>query len=173
MVMPAPAAPKRRHHHARAVLLATLLSALAAVPAPRAAEGMRGVMDRGHESALGPEPADEVLAAAVYVMKGTPVQLRVDAAARTARPGHTAGVLIPHFTLDPPLNGIYEMTFETFPSRGGQAQSGDRIEVINFWKTFPPDLVGVRVYGAHNCVEVFIMEKYQNLKTGRCKVAAQ
>ena len=121
---------------------------------------------------MGPEPVDEVLAAAVYVMKTTPVQLRVDAAGRTARPGHTSGVLIPQLTLDPAANGIYEMTFETFPTRGGGAQSGDRIEVINFWKTFPPDLVGLRIYGAKNCVEVFIHQNYETLKTGRCAVAA-
>jgi hypothetical protein len=134
---------------------------------------MLGAMDRGHEAATGPEPVDEVLAAAVYIMHATPDQLRVDAAGRTARPGHTAGVLVPHLTLDPPANGIYEMTFETFPARGGAAQAGDRIEVINFWKTFPKDLVGLRIYGARNCVEVFIHQKYENLKTGRCVVAAQ
>jgi hypothetical protein len=174
MVRPSPAAPTRCRR-LRLLALAALLGAVVAAPAPRAAaaEPMHGLMDRGHEAATAPEPVDEVLAAAVYVMKGTPVQLRVDAAGRTARPGHTAGVLVPHLALDPALNGIYEMTFQTFPARGGAAQASDRIEVINFWKTFPPDLVGVRIYGVRNCVEVFIHQKYENLKTGRCAVAAE
>ncbi|MBX6320564.1 MAG: hypothetical protein IRY94_01935 [Rhodospirillaceae bacterium] len=163
-----PAEPQPRHRAALALLLAVLAAPVGAT----AAGPMHGIMDRGHEASLAPEPVDEVLAAAVYVMKGTPVQLRVDAAGRTSRPGHGAGILIPHLSLDPAPNGIYEMTFETFPARGVAAQSGDRIEVINFWKTFPPDLVGVRIYGARNCVEVFIHPKYQHLRTGRCAVAA-
>jgi hypothetical protein len=173
--MPFHAVAKRRRAILPALLFSLLILPLAAlVPAgtAQAAEPIRGIMDRGHEAAGSPEPVDQVLAAAVYVMKGPTTQLRVDAAGSTTRPGHTAGVLIPHLSLDPAADGIYEMTFETFAARGGAAQSGDRIEVINFWKTFPADLKGVRVFGARNCVEVFLRPDFEHLKSGRCMTAA-
>jgi hypothetical protein len=155
----------------RRLLLPGLAAAvLLSGPRLQAAEPIVAIMDRGQEAATAPEPADEILAAAVYEMKGTPVLLRVDAAARTSRPGHVAGVLMPHLRTDPPADGIYELTFYTFPSRSG-GQSPDRIEALNFWKTFPADLKGVRVYAAKNCIEAFIHQKYANLASGRCIVA--
>lgn len=157
-----------------AVAAVVLAGAAAALPvAPAAAADMLGVYNRSQEAGSAPEPVDEVLAAAVYIMKGTPVRLRVDAAGKTARQGHTAGVLTPHMRLDPPADGIYEMTFQTFAFRGTGQQNGERIEVLNFWDSYPPDLKGVRIYGARNCVEVFIHPQYDNLRSGRCAVAAQ
>lgn len=139
--------------------------------APQAAEPILGIMDRGQEAGAAPEPADEILSAAAHEMKSSAqTLLRVDAAARTSRPGHVAGVLMPHLRTDAPADGVYELTFYTFPSRTA-GQSPDRIEALNFWKVFPADIKGVRIYAARNCVEVFLHQKYANLASGRCAVA--
>jgi hypothetical protein len=155
-------------------LALALLAAAVAIGPLRAgaAEPIVGIFDRGQDAAGAPEPADEIIAAAAYRMQATPPLLRVDAAGRTARAGHTSGVLLPHMRTDAPADGIYEMTLYTFPSRAA-AQASDRIEVLNFWKTFPPDLKGVRIYGARNCVEVVLKKSDAGLATGRCATAPQ
>lgn len=160
---------RRAARHLPAALAIAAVAVLPIRTAP-AAEPIVGILDRSQDAAVAPEPADEIIAAAVYYMQATPPNLRIDAAGRTSRPGHSMGVLIPHMRLSPPPDGIYELTFYTFPSRAAQ-QPSDRIEVLNFWKTFPADLKGVRIYGAKNCVEVFVKKSDAGLASGRCAVA--
>jgi hypothetical protein len=147
-----------------------LAAAVLATAGAASAEPMLGIMDRGQEAGSAPEPADQILSAAVYQMKGAQPQLRIDAAASTGRADHTAGVLMPHLRIDPPADGVYELTFYTFPARGTAAGTG-RIEVLNFWTSYPADLKGVRIYAAANCVEVFVHQKYANLASGKCAAA--
>lgn len=154
----------------RRLALCGLAAALLPAFAADAAEPILGIKDRGQEAGSAPEPAEQILAAAVFQMKGAQTQLRVDAAASTSRAGHTAGVLVPHLRIDAPADGLYEITFYTFPSRNAAAASG-RIEVLNFWNTFPPDIKGVRIYAATNCIEVFLHQKYASLASGKCAVA--
>lgn len=113
-----------------------------------------------------PQPVSKVRAASIMVVK-TPHALRICATGTVPTTGWTKPSLDPVVYIHPPVDGIYDVTFNATPPSGISGQMMSQVRALKMWPNPPKGLKGVRVKGANNSVVAKIGGLPATCLTGR------
>jgi hypothetical protein len=92
----------------------------------------------------------EVTDVRLSVLKSFPPQLQIAASGTVSTSGWSNPQLVPFNYVQAPPDGIYDFEFVATPPQDVTAQVITAIAANYIWKTFPQELVGVRIHSSTN-----------------------